>query len=73
MPISAERVAILREHVHAESVHDIDALIGGMTPDCFNDIVGAARSASAYFRPRCEPSRAMPRFIAYRRNGSFDS
>jgi hypothetical protein len=41
MPISAKRMAILREHVRAESVHDIDALIGGMTPDCFNDIVGA--------------------------------
>lgn len=41
MPISAKRMAILRAHVRAESVHDIDALIGGMTPDCFNDIVGA--------------------------------
>jgi predicted ester cyclase len=34
-------MAILREHVRAESEHDIDALIGGMTPDCFNDVVGA--------------------------------
>jgi steroid delta-isomerase-like uncharacterized protein len=42
MPISAERVAILREHIRAESVHDIDALIGGMTSDCFNDVTGAA-------------------------------
>ena len=41
MPISAKRMAILREHVRAESEHDIDALIGGMTPDCFNDVVGA--------------------------------
>ena len=41
MPISAKRMAILREHVRAESEHDIDALIGGMTSDCFNDVVGA--------------------------------
>jgi len=41
LPISAKRMAILREHVRAESEHDIDALIGGMTPDCFNDVVGA--------------------------------
>ena len=41
MLISAKHMAILREHVRAESVHDIDALIGGMTPNCFNDIVGA--------------------------------
>jgi steroid delta-isomerase-like uncharacterized protein len=41
MPISAKRMAILREHVRAESVHDMDALIGGMTQDCFNDVVGA--------------------------------
>src|SRR5580704_11096648 len=40
MPISAKRMAILREHVRAESVHDMDALIGGMTQDCFNDVVG---------------------------------
>jgi steroid delta-isomerase-like uncharacterized protein len=40
LPISAKSMAILREHVRAESEHDIDALIGGMTPDCFNDVVG---------------------------------
>jgi steroid delta-isomerase-like uncharacterized protein len=40
MAISAGRMAALREHIHAESAHDIDALIGGMTPDCFNDVVG---------------------------------
>ena len=34
-------MAVLREHIRAESVHDIDALLGGMTPDCFNDVVGA--------------------------------
>ena len=41
MSISAKRIAALREHIRAESAHDIDALIGGMTPDCFNDVVGA--------------------------------
>jgi hypothetical protein len=42
MPISAKRMAILREHVRAESVHDMDALIGGMTQDCFSDRRGRA-------------------------------
>jgi hypothetical protein len=42
MQISTKRMAILREHIHAESVHDMDALIGGMTSDCFNDVVGAS-------------------------------
>jgi hypothetical protein len=37
MAISARRMAALREHIQAESAHDIEALIGGMTPDCFND------------------------------------
>ena len=55
MTISARRIASLREHIRAESTHDIDALIGGMTPDCFNDVVGApepfvgpARTAERY-------------------------
>ena len=39
MHISAKRLAILREHIRAESAHDMDALIGGMTSDCFNDVV----------------------------------
>jgi len=42
MQISAKRMAILRELIRAESVHDVDALIGGMTSDCFNDVVGAS-------------------------------
>jgi hypothetical protein len=56
MAISAGRMAALREHIHAESAHDIvDALIGGMAPDCFNDVVGTpepfvgpARTAERY-------------------------
>jgi steroid delta-isomerase-like uncharacterized protein len=43
MAISATRMAVLRGHVRAESEHDIDALIAGMTSDCFNDVVGAAK------------------------------
>ena len=41
MLVSAKRMAVLREHIRAESEHDIDALIGGMTSDCFNDVTGA--------------------------------
>jgi steroid delta-isomerase-like uncharacterized protein len=43
MPISAKRMAVLREHVRAESTHDMTALLGGMTADCFNDVVGAPK------------------------------
>ena len=31
MTISAKRIASLREHIRAESEHDMDALLGGMT------------------------------------------
>ena len=40
MKISAKRMAILREHIRAESEHDMDALLAGMTSDCFNDVAG---------------------------------
>jgi steroid delta-isomerase-like uncharacterized protein len=43
MQISAKRMAALREHIRAESEHDMDALLGGMTPDCFNDVTGAPK------------------------------
>jgi len=43
MKISAKWMAVLREHVRAESEHDIEALIGGMTSDCFNDVVGVPK------------------------------
>jgi hypothetical protein len=43
MLVSAKRMAVLREHIRAESEHDMDALLGGMTPDCFNDVVGVAK------------------------------
>ena len=57
MPISAKRMAILREHVRAESVHDMDELIVGMTADCFNDVVGAPEGM------RC-PAPAFPLSIS---------
>ena len=37
MLVSAKRMAVLREHIRAESEQDMDALLSGMTPDCFND------------------------------------
>jgi steroid delta-isomerase-like uncharacterized protein len=43
MLVSAKRMAVLREHIRAESEHDMDALLGGMTPDCFNDVVGVPK------------------------------
>jgi steroid delta-isomerase-like uncharacterized protein len=43
MKISAKRMAVLREHVRAESERDIDALLAGMTSDCFNDVVGVPK------------------------------
>ena len=43
MKVSAKRMAVLREHVRAESEHDMEALLSGMTPDCFNDVAGVPR------------------------------
>jgi steroid delta-isomerase-like uncharacterized protein len=41
MPVSAKRMAVLREHIRAESEHDMKSLIERMTSDCFKDVVGA--------------------------------
>src|SRR5215469_248678 len=43
MKVSAKRMAVLREHVRAESEHNMEALLSGMTPDCFNDVVGVSK------------------------------
>lgn len=43
MEISPKRMAVLREHIRAESEQDIDALLDGMTPDCFNDVAGVPK------------------------------
>jgi steroid delta-isomerase-like uncharacterized protein len=55
MQISEKRMAVLCEHVRAESEKDMDALLGGMTSDCFNDVagvpqpfVGPAQTAERY-------------------------
>jgi steroid delta-isomerase-like uncharacterized protein len=43
MKISAKRMAVLREHVRAESEHDMETLLAGMTSDCFNDVAGVPK------------------------------
>ena len=43
MKASAKRMAVLREHVRAESEHNMAALLEGMTSDCFNDVVGVPK------------------------------
>ena len=43
MEISAKRMAVLREHIRAESDQDMEALLGGMTSDCFNDVAGVPK------------------------------
>ena len=55
MQISAKRMEVLREHIRAESGHDMDALIGGMTSDCFNDVVGVPQ-------PFVGPDRTAERY-----------
>jgi steroid delta-isomerase-like uncharacterized protein len=39
MRIPKKRLAVLREHIDAESSHNMKALLDGMTSDCFNDVV----------------------------------
>jgi len=43
MKISAKRMAVLREHIRAESEHDMKALLAGMTSNCFNDLSGVPK------------------------------
>jgi steroid delta-isomerase-like uncharacterized protein len=38
MRIPKKRLAVLREHIEAESTHNMEALLDGMTADCFNDV-----------------------------------
>jgi steroid delta-isomerase-like uncharacterized protein len=33
------RMKVIREHIVAESTHDMAGVVGGMTADCFNDVV----------------------------------
>jgi steroid delta-isomerase-like uncharacterized protein len=39
MRIPKQRLAVLREHIKAESTHNMQELLDGMTSDCFNDVV----------------------------------
>jgi len=43
MKVSAKRMAVLRDHIRAEIAHNMDSLLAGMTPDCFNDVVGVPK------------------------------
>src|SRR5260370_36161893 len=38
MRIPKKRLAVLREHINAESSHNMQDLLHGMTSDCFNDV-----------------------------------
>lgn len=38
--IPPERLAVLEDHLEAESSHDMDRVLDGFTEDCFNDIAG---------------------------------
>jgi steroid delta-isomerase-like uncharacterized protein len=55
MRIPKKRLAVLREHIKAESTHNMEELLAGMTADCFNDVccvpkpfVGPKRVAERY-------------------------
>jgi steroid delta-isomerase-like uncharacterized protein len=55
MRIDKKRLAVLREHIEAESSHNMEGLLDGMTSDCFNDVccvpkpfVGPKRVAERY-------------------------
>jgi len=39
MRIPKRRLAVLREHIKAESSHNMRDLLDGMTSNCFNDVV----------------------------------
>lgn len=43
MRISKRRLEVLREHIEAESTHNMKALLDGMTRDCFNDVCCMAK------------------------------
>jgi steroid delta-isomerase-like uncharacterized protein len=43
MSLRSQRFAEIREHIKAESSHDMKALIDGMTRDCFNDVASVSK------------------------------
>jgi hypothetical protein len=57
MKIPKKRLAVLREHIEAESTHNMEELLEGMTSDCFNDVccvpkpfVGPKQVAERYLK-----------------------
>ena len=55
MRIPKRRLDVLREHINAESSHDMRALLEGMTSDCFNDVVCVSK-------PFVGPKRVAERY-----------
>src|SRR6516165_2058673 len=43
MTLRSQRLAEIREHIKAESSHDMKALLAGMTSDCFNDVAAVPK------------------------------
>jgi steroid delta-isomerase-like uncharacterized protein len=43
MTLRAQRFDEIRKHIKAESTHDMDALLAGMTADCFNDVASSPK------------------------------
>ena len=43
MSLKARRLAILREHIKAESTHDMEGVLDGFTARCFNDIASVPK------------------------------
>ena len=43
MRMPKKRLAVLREHIKAESTHNTEELLRGMTSDCFNDVACVPR------------------------------
>src|ERR1700751_2559996 len=43
MSLRSQRLAEIREHIKAESSHDMNALLAGMTSDCFNDVAAVPK------------------------------
>jgi len=54
MTLRSQRLAEIREHIKAESSHDMQALLAGMTSDCFNDVAAVPKP----FRGRNESPSA---------------
>jgi steroid delta-isomerase-like uncharacterized protein len=58
MPVSRKQRRILREHIKAESEHDVSALLDGMTANCFNDVVCVAK-------PFVGPAKVAERYLKH--------